>query len=160
MAIKITQLSTTGVPGKRYAAFPGLAGAQVIFVDPVAVEIFIETGLGDPDAMITNFLQVGDVGIPLVVQMVNQSTNEPIDISAATELELKFSYPDGTTDDFTAALLTDGIDGKMVYVTEADDLDMAGVYAIQGKVTIGSAVIKSGWVKPFEVFENIPDPVP
>jgi hypothetical protein len=82
--------------------------------------------------------QRGDVGIALIVDVVDQDCN-PVDIRTATSLQIALGYPSGETSSFEAVFLTDGSDGKMVYYTEEGDLNEAGEYIIQGIVTMGGA---------------------
>lgn len=102
----------------------------------------------------TQFAQVDDVGIVLLVQMYKQSDGTPLDISDASSLQIIYSFPDGTRFTKTASLYTDGIDGKLYFTTEEDDLPIAGYYSIQGKVVIGSAIIFSE-VEQFSVLDNV-----
>lgn len=94
-----------------------------------------------PDA----FAQVGDVGTQLIVTCLDQN-GDIIDIAAAATLVIKLGYPDETTTkDCTASLYTDGSDGNMVYVTQANDLNQAGLYTVQGKFSFASGpVLTSG----------------
>ena len=79
--------------------------------------------------------QVGDVGVALVVQVLDQNGNV-INIAGAASLTIKLLAPDGTSADKVASLYSDGRDGKMVYVTQSGDLAQAGLYQVQGKLTL------------------------
>lgn len=82
----------------------------------------------------TQFAQVGDM-IRLVVQFVDQD-GVIIDLTGATSLIVKLTYPDLTGSDFTGTLFTDGTDGKIYYDTSRDDLSQIGSYRIQGEATL------------------------
>lgn len=84
-------------------------------------------------------IRQGDIGTELVVEIVDED-GTVIDVSAATTKTIKLKKPgaDGTVSEKTAVLDTDGTDGKIVYVTIADDLDTAGRWKIQGYVVLGS----------------------
>ena len=97
--------------------------------------------------------QLGDVGVALVVQIVDPE-GAIINISAATNMKIKVRMPDGTSKNFTAVLYTNGSDGKMLYTTLAGDLGQAGTYAIQGKLSVGGG-LKSSFVGTFDVLDNI-----
>jgi len=72
-----------------------------------------------------------------------------LDISAATELEydvfesdfseIKFS---GTKTGGECTFLTDGQDGKFVFTPDATDMDEAGTYRGEARVTLGGKVLK------------------
>lgn len=73
-------------------------------------------------------VQKGDIGIDFVVTLIKQSDNTPLDVSSATTLQLKFRPIGGTTKTQTAAVVTDGTDGKIRYITaSASDLDVGSV---------------------------------
>lgn len=80
-------------------------------------------------------IHVNDVGTQLVVTVLDDGA--VVDISTATEIYILLRKPDGVTYTKTASLYSDGTDGKMEYTTEADDLNAAGNYKIQGKVVLG-----------------------
>lgn len=101
-----------------------------------------------------NYAQVDDVGVQLVVQVVDQS-GAVIDVSSATALKIKLGYPDRiTTADKTASLFTDGTDGKIVYATIAGDLSQDGLYYIQGEVTLSGAPVSTR-KGTLQVFSNV-----
>lgn len=88
-----------------------------------------------------------------VVTITND--NGPVNIAFATITQLKFQKPGGNTS-FTvnANFLTDGTDGNLQYTTASGDLDIPGLYKLQGYVQIGP----SGWksdVHTFKVCRNL-----
>jgi hypothetical protein len=81
-------------------------------------------------------IQEGDIGTKLLVTVTDCGT--VVDISTATTLAIYIRKPDGTILSRTGTLETDGTDGKMYYITQAGDLDVAGSYKIQGRVIFQS----------------------
>lgn len=79
-------------------------------------------------------LQVGDVGTAITVTVVKPGTSTPVDISSATVLHIILGPPgEGAAPvTKTAAFVTNGVDGKMQYVTQAGDLSAAGSWKVQG----------------------------
>lgn len=167
MELRVTQLSTAGVPGRRYPANPSIfqlifrlfaeRTADKVFVDPITGMEAAEFGVT------TQFAQVADIGVALIVQFIKQSDGTPFDISAASEIDIIIGQPDGLKFTKVGQLVTDGIDGKAYYVTLDGDLPISGIYSIQGKANFVDEFIRSE-VLPFEVLENIeatnPGPVP
>lgn len=131
---RITQLQIYGTPGRPYGPFqPGwsipLSWSLKLAGFPLAE--FDYRGN-------TQFCQVQDVGIQIVITVLDQNNN-PVDISQAATTTIKFLYPDGTTKDFNANFYTDGTDGRLVYNTTTDDLSQAGLYQVQAKINMFGA---------------------
>lgn len=103
--------------------------------------------------MTKQFCQVGDTGLQLIYQFVDQNLN-PINLVGASALKLKILYPDATTVDKTAAFFTNGTDGKIVYTTLSNDLAQAGLCKLQGKYTLGGQTL-SGQEVDLEVLPNV-----
>ena len=74
---------------------------------------------------------VGDIGLDLVVTLYDR-TELLTTVGTATVLKLIFKKPGGEVIERDAALVTDGTDGKVHYVTVAGDLDRAGTWSVQG----------------------------
>src|SRR5262245_28903947 len=74
-------------------------------------------------------MHVGDVGT--VIEVTLYEDDDLIDLSGATVKQLRLQKPDGTVDTKTALFSTDGTDGKVRYVMQADDLDQAGDWRLQ-----------------------------
>jgi len=106
---------------------------------------------------VTQLAQVDDIGVVLLIQMLKQSDGTPLDISTASDLKIIYSWPDGTRFTKDALIYTDGLDGKLYYITEDGDLPLAGFYSIQGKVTVDSGVLY-GEVNQFNVLDNVLPP--
>ena len=100
----------------------------------------------------------GDAGVGIVIECVDQDGNQRC-IQGATAMTVRILYPSGVIEDFTAVFLTDGSDGKMVYVTEAGDLDEVGHYVIQGVLTVEGVEHKTA-TSSIEVTESVAEPEP
>ena len=77
--------------------------------------------------------QKDTIGATFVITVVDE-TGTAIDYSDATTLNIIFGVPDGTTLTKTAAFTTTGTDGKIQYVSIANDLTPAGTWTIQGRL--------------------------
>ena len=97
-------------------------------------------------------IHVGDIGTTLIGTVLDGGV--AVDISSASSIQMILSKPDQTTLTKTASLNSDGLDGKMKYVTIDGDIDQAGNYKIQGKVVLGSATYSSS-ISTFKVYCNI-----
>jgi hypothetical protein len=81
--------------------------------------------------------QVGDIGFEVILIITREGV--ALDVAPASSLQMLFRAPDGRSKTFTALLKTDGTDGKVYYRTAAaSDLDMAGIWETQVKLTLGS----------------------
>lgn len=102
-------------------------------------------------------IHVGDVGTPLVITVVdvgNTSAITPTDISAVTTILIYLTKPDGTVLTMTGVFVTDGTDGKIKYVTQAGDIDSAGVWEIEAWVSAISGWSGSTMKARFDVFPS------
>lgn len=102
-----------------------------------------------------NDLHVGDEGTIIRLELKDGTT--VVDVSTASLLQIKFEKPDGTTVTKDAAKTTDGSDGLIQYITEADDaniLDIPGRWWMQGYVVMATGKWHSE-KKEFLVRDNI-----
>lgn len=83
------------------------------------------------------------------------SAGAPVDISLANNLELRLLLPTGAAVHKAATFTTDGTDGKVRYVVQAGDLDLAGSWQRQFLVS-GPAFSFPFEVVAFEVQHNLP----
>ena len=83
-------------------------------------------------------IHIGDVGTRFLVT-INDGSNT-VNLTDATLRQLNFRKPDDTVVYRTASVAGDGSEssGVMFYDTVLGDLDVAGSYKLQGKVTIPS----------------------
>lgn len=86
---------------------------------------------------------------------VLDAAGAPVDISAATTKELRLQLPDGSAVHKTAAFTTTGVDGKVRYVVQAGDLDLAGRWSRQFVVS-GPTFSFPFEVVAFDVLHNLP----
>jgi hypothetical protein len=93
-----------------------------------------------------------DTGTKLLVTLTDDGV--AVDISSATGLTIYIRQPDGTVLTRSGTLNGDGTDGKMYYLTAAGDLDAAGQYKIQGKVTLSSGTFYTS-ISTFKVHSNL-----
>lgn len=87
----------------------------------------------------------------------NETTNtdDIVDIGPSTEILFHFKkINSGTVIQKTASLLTDGSDGKAVYITLATDLDEIGKWQLQGQVDLPGGHWSSN-VEDFKVYSNL-----
>lgn len=93
---------------------------------------------------------VANAGATFEATLVDQD-GTAMDVSAATDVMIRFIKPDGVTNvDKTATFVTDGTDGKIEYEVEAGVLDTAGRWQWQPQLLFGS-VPKKWSVKSFLV---------
>lgn len=78
---------------------------------------------------------VGEVGHTFEITV--KENGIALDISGASVKQIIFEKPSGTTSTEDADFVTDGEDGLIKYVTEADDLNESGRWAMQGYFTLG-----------------------
>lgn len=95
-------------------------------------------------------IHVGDVGTELVVVFKDEE-GTVIDVSAADDIFLYLTDPDGVIVEVEGVHDTDGVNGKVKYVTEAGDLMSDGSWSIQGWASVGGDEF-SALDQPFEVF--------
>lgn len=97
-------------------------------------------------------IHLNDIGTEFLVTV--KDGDEAVDLSTATTLQLIFTKPTGVKVTQTATLDSDGTDGKMKYVSQANDLDVVGFWKLQGYIVIGD----SSWhtnVDNFQVHRNL-----
>ncbi len=98
-------------------------------------------------------LHVGDVGTEIVVTVVDQA-GAAVNISGATELTIYLTRPNRTVLTKTAVLDTNGVNGKMKYVTQSGDLSVAGTWKVQGYVAGASGWSGSTREASVEVYKS------
>lgn len=80
---------------------------------------------------LSDFLQIDDSGIALVVTVTASDGTTPINLSSASNFTIYIYRPDGRLITGTASLYTNGLDGKIQYITQSTDLTVQGVYKVQ-----------------------------
>lgn len=127
----ISGLGSWGGPARAWR-FPILIPVQFqLQVAGLFQDSFVETN---------NFCQVANAGIQFIVEFLDEQ-QRPLDISGATDIAVALQKPDGTQVALVAQFLTNGIDGKIYYVTTATDILESGVWYVQGQVTVAGATL-------------------
>lgn len=99
---------------------------------------------------------IGDLGTVFECTIKNQDA-AVVDVSAATTLQIVFQKPTGIGVAKTAVFVTTGTDGKIKYTTTvASDLDTAGHWRLQGRVTLSATQEWRSDIHEFEVEANLP----
>jgi hypothetical protein len=84
-------------------------------------------------------LHVGDAGV-LLKCLVRDQSEELVDLSEATSLQISFQPPDGPAFTRNAELINDGTDGLIGYTTQDNDLDVAGYWYFQAVIGFDDGV--------------------
>ena len=98
--------------------------------------------------------QEGTVGA-VIQYTVLDGAGAPLNISTATTKKLIFKKPNGAVIEKTAEFVTDGIDGKLKYVTVANDLVPSGTWRAQAYVVVPGVADGKTEVKNFPVSRNL-----
>ena len=80
------------------------------------------------------YVHKGDVGTPIVLELISNKTNLVIDVSGSTAISFLFEKPSGDTMLRVGSLYTDGTDGMIEYVTVDGDVDEEGKWEAEGYV--------------------------
>lgn len=103
--------------------------------------------------MAANEIHVGDVGTVFSLNIYQDG--ELADLSPAIDLKFIFLKPDGVCIERTASI---GANNHiMTYTSIAGDLDVAGSWKMQGKVTFAASSFSTDAQK-FKVYDNICTP--
>ncbi|MBT8448859.1 MAG: hypothetical protein KJO69_04170 [Gammaproteobacteria bacterium] len=97
-------------------------------------------------------IHVGDIGT--VFRIALTDCDVAVDLTGATTLEIIFLKPDATSVTKTATLFGVATDGVIQYSTIADDLDTAGIWKMQAKITLPTGTWSSD-VEKFRVYTNL-----
>lgn len=99
------------------------------------------------------FVHVNDIGTALRFTVKNQD-GDVFNLSGYSSIIVYLQTPGGTVLTKTAALTTDGTDGKLEYVTLDGDISEPGTWRAQVKVEKGGGSWKSEVIK-FKVKANL-----
>ncbi|MEO8481093.1 MAG: hypothetical protein ABI634_02715 [Acidobacteriota bacterium] len=80
--------------------------------------------------MARDILHVGDVGIPILVQVIDRVTKQPVDLTDFVSGFVRLKKP-GTAPTNKAAVLHDGPNGWIKYITVGGDIDTPGPWKAQ-----------------------------
>ncbi len=97
-----------------------------------------------------------DIGTVILVTVKDCVSGTPtvLDVSTASDLDLVFKSPSGSSTTKTATLYTDGTDGQIYYTSVDGDWGEVGTWRIQAKIGIGGGTFRSD-VGTFKVYENL-----
>lgn len=98
-------------------------------------------------------IQLLNIGITFLVTVRDQDGNI-VDLSAASLKNIILVKPDRTKMTKTADFYTDGSDGKIKYVSVANDLDVIGIWRIQAYVEVGAKKLYTD-ISSFKVHDNL-----
>ena len=98
-------------------------------------------------------IRENDIGTALRGTIKNQD-DAVVDISTATVRYIILHTPNGDKLTKTAALVTDGTDGKLQYITTSGVLTPIGWWKLQGYVKIGTSEYYSD-IHRFQVHGNL-----
>ncbi len=103
--------------------------------------------------MATNEIHEFDIGTELIVTISEGAV--PVDVSTASVKDIVLTKPDGVTNVTKTAIFdSDGIDGKVKYVTILNDLDAVGQWKIQAIITLSTGKWSSD-IGSFRVYKNL-----
>lgn len=78
-------------------------------------------------------IHVGDINVVFEVTLLD-ALEVAFSLAGATSLQILLCKPDSTVLTKIAVLTTDGLDGKLQYVSIANDLDQDGPWQIQANI--------------------------
>ena len=125
---------TGGLPGR----FFGRSSGRLVLDLPLRLQVagmFCGGFQDDNTIAAADIAQENDGDIRVVITVVDGS-NLPVDLSAATALSIVRVKPDGLLVTTAASFATNGMDGKMLIALGPTDLADAGLYTVQGALTI------------------------
>jgi hypothetical protein len=105
------------------------------------------------NVVVQGTVRVGDAGT--VIEMTVFDENGPVDLEFANTKEFLFGKPISGTLVRPAQLVTDGHDGKLKYVTVAEDFDQPGEWRVQARVEVPGVGIFTSETCKFFVEPNV-----
>lgn len=101
-------------------------------------------------------IQRSSVGVQFIVQINNEQTNQPINLSSASSINFIYKQPDQIVYNVSGSLYTDGTDGKVSYISQDTDLTVRGIWKLQISYQISGATNYTS-IYTFEVLPNLGD---
>lgn len=99
-------------------------------------------------------IHVGDVGTAFEL-VIEDKKGVPVNVSTATSMVMYFQKPDKSKISRTPVFSTDGLDGKIQYVSAEGDIDIVGEWIYQGYVIFSEAEKFFSLPATFDVHRNI-----
>jgi len=96
---------------------------------------------------------IADVGSEIRLRVLDQD-GAVVSLATASSMQIWFKKPDNTYKKEPATLLTDGTDGYLKYVFDADDLNCPGDWLAQAYVVIGALTLHSTYYT-FRIDRNL-----
>lgn len=84
-------------------------------------------------------ITINDIGTSL--QITIEESDAVVDVSAATGLGIILKSPSGVESTKSASNVTDGSDGQIQYITDADDINEVGIWSYRGRVTYSATSV-------------------
>lgn len=103
--------------------------------------------------MSENSVMQDNIGILFELEIIDTLTDLAYDLTGFSTLQMIFRKPSGAIVTQTATAPTPS-NGKIQYTTVASDLDEAGNWKVQGRVSDGSVDAKTS-IYEFRVIENL-----
>jgi hypothetical protein len=97
-------------------------------------------------------IHLNDVGTRFLATIKDNGV--VVNVSGAPLINFTFKKPDDSLSVKTATLYTNGTDGKIYYDTVTGDLNQAGLYKLQGKVTLVNGTFYTD-IYTFQVYNNL-----
>ena len=98
-------------------------------------------------------LHVGDIGTAIIMTVNNQD-GIPIDLSSFTNLVLIIKRSDASIVERTCIFVTNGVDGKVQYISTINDFTILGNYKFQVRCSSGGNVWHSN-ILVNKVYPNV-----
>lgn len=107
--------------------------------------------------------QAGDSGVTLSLVLRYPAAagspagtlGDPIPLEGATASEIKIQRPDGSQVTPSTVVASPATDGKLTAVTNSTTFSLAGLYRIQGAVTLASGADLHSSIATFRVGANL-----
>lgn len=98
-------------------------------------------------------IHVGDIGTAFRVTIYDEQNNI-VNVSGSSPCQLLFTKPDNTLLTKTATVVDNGISGVILYTSQSGDLDIGGIWRIQGHIGINTSNMYTD-VSSFRVYDNL-----
>lgn len=152
----LTPITTLALPG-LLGSFPPPGPTPT--VGPVVALDFVLPLAGPPPNIIQppapQSCQNSTPNVALRALIVDQD-GQPIDLSTAEALQFWLLAPNQVKVPVPAAFVSNGMDGLIEAVTDANTLPQAGTWGIQAQLQFGASLLESRWGY-FAVLTNVVD---
>lgn len=87
-----------------------------------------------------NSLQLGSLGVSVVLIVIDTDTGLPLNVSTATVKTIRITDPTGISIDYSASFVTDGSDGEIAVITEVGVFELNQIWNMAN-----SGIYHDGW---------------